>query len=48
MGEGSKIQILSNNLKRRLLISSEELGQEVKNSIVDGYSQKLGNRGYRG
>ena len=48
MGEDSKIQVLSNDLVRRLLNSSEKLGQGAKVQIVDDYSQKLVNSGYRG
>ena len=41
MGEDSKIQILSNDLIRRLKNSSEELGEGAKVEIVDNYTQKL-------
>ena len=45
MGEDSKIQILSNDLVRRLKNSSEELGNGAKVEIVDNYTQKLTVRG---
>ena len=48
MGEDAKIQILSNDLVRRLRNSSEELGKGAKVEIVDNYAQKLVNSGFRG
>ena len=36
-----KIQILANDLVRRLKNTSEELEKELKTAIVDGYTQKL-------
>ena len=48
MGEDSKMQILSNDLIRRLKNSAEELGNGAKVTIVDDYSQKLLNSGFRG
>ena len=48
MGEDAKIQILSNDLIRRLMNNSEQLGQGAKIKIVDDYSQKLLNSGFRG
>ena len=48
MGEDSKIQILSNDLIRRLKNNSEELGEGAKVEIVDNYTQKLLNSGYQG
>ena len=41
MAENCKIQILANDLVRRLKNTSEELGREQKIAIVDGYTQKL-------
>ena len=46
MAENSKIQILANDLVRRLKNSSLELGKEQKVEVLDGYSQKLVNSGY--
>ena len=48
MGEDSKMQVLSNDLIRRLMNSSGELDQGAKVKIVDDYSQKLVNSGYKG
>ena len=48
MGEDAKIQVLSNDLVRRLKNNSEELGWGAKVEIVDEYTQKLLNSGYRG
>ena len=48
MGEDAKLQILSNDLIRRLRNSSEELGKGAKIEIVDNYAQKLANSGFRG
>ena len=48
MGQDSKIQVLSNDLVRRLKNNSEELGGGAKIEIVDNYTQKLLNSGYRG
>ena len=48
MGEDAKIQILSNDLIRRLKNSSEELGGGAKVEIVNNYAQKLLNSGYKG
>ena len=48
MGEDSKVQIVSNDLIRRLQNNSESLGVEAKLQIVDEYSQKLANSGYKG
>ena len=47
MGEDAKVQIVSNDLVRRLLNNSEDLGAESKREIVNNYSQKLVNSGYR-
>ena len=46
MGEDAKIQIVSNDLVRRLQNNSEDLGAEAKRTVVDDYSQKLINSGY--
>ena len=46
MGEDTKIQIVSNDLVRRLKNNSEDLGQGAKVEIVDNYTQKLRNSGY--
>ena len=48
MGEQAKIQVVSNDLVRRLLNNSEDLGRGAKVKIVDDYAQKLANSGYRG
>ena len=48
MGEDSKVQVVSNDPVRRLLNNSEELGGATKVKIVDEYTQKLVNSGYRG
>ena len=41
MNENTKIQVVSNDLVRRLLNSSEELGSKEKARIVDQYGQKF-------
>ena len=46
MNENTKIQVVSNDLVRRLLNSSEELGSKEKARIVDQYGQKLLDSGY--
>ena len=48
MGEDAKIQVVSNDLIRRLQNNSEELGGGEKVRIVNDYTQKLANSGYRG
>ena len=48
MGENAKIQVVSNDLLRRLLNNSERLGAEAKRMVVDSYAQKLRNSGYKG
>ena len=48
MGEDAKLQILSNDLIRRLKNNSEELGQGAKLQIVDDSAQKLVNSGFKG
>ena len=47
MDENSKMKILANDLVRRLLNTSESLGMENRIKVVDDYSQKLLNSGYR-
>ena len=46
MEENSKHQVLANDLVRRLCNSMEQLGEEERRRIIDGYSQKLINSGY--
>ena len=46
MNENTKIQVVSNDLVRRFLNSSEELGSKEKARIVDQYGQKLLDSGY--
>ena len=46
MEENSKMKILSNDLIRRFLNSSEDLGGEEKSRIVDGYARRLLSSGY--
>ena len=46
MAENSKIQILSNDMVRRMLNTSENLRDEVRCSVVDSYAQMLINSGY--
>ena len=46
MEENTKMKILSNDLVRRFLNSSEDLGRAEKARIVDMYAQKLLNSGY--
>ena len=48
MGEDAKIQILSNDLIRRLMNNSEELGRGARTKVVDDYTQKLMNSGFKG
>ena len=48
MGEDANVQVVSNDLVRRLLNSSEDLGKAAKIKIVDEYTQKLANSGYKG
>ena len=48
MGEDAKVQIVSNDLVRRLMNNDEELGRESKTKIVDDYSWKLANSGFKG
>ena len=46
MNENVKLQVLSNDMVRRLLNSSEVLGSSEKARVVDMYAQKLMNSGY--
>ena len=46
MDENSKVKTLSNELTRRLLNSSESLGNKERVRVVDIYTQKLINSGY--
>ena len=46
MDTNSKMKILSNDLIRRMLNTSEMMGLEERIKIVDEYSQKLLNSGY--
>ena len=46
MDENSKINILSNDMMRRLLNTKEELGAEVRGAVVDRYGAKLLRSGY--
>ena len=46
MPENSKVQIISNEMIRRLLNSGEDLQEEEYIEIVDSYAQKLVNSGY--
>ena len=41
MNHNTKIQILSQDMIRRLLNSKEELGAENKGAVVDRYAKKL-------
>ena len=46
MEQNSKIQIVSNDLVRRLCNTMEELGEQETLKVVDGYAQKLLNGGF--
>ena len=46
MAENCKIQILAQDLVRRLHNTKEDLPADVKKRIVDGYAQKVLNGGY--
>ena len=46
MEENGKMKILSNDLIRRFLNSSKDLGRAEKERIVDGYARKLLSSGY--
>ena len=47
MGENPKIKILSQEMVRRLLNTSEEVEEEHIIEITDEYAKKLHNSGYR-
>ena len=46
MGDNVKFQILSQDMVRRLLNTSDSMGAETRELVVDNYSQKLINSGY--
>ena len=46
MNENSKMQILANDMIRRLLTTKEDLGADVKGAVVDQYATKLLHSGY--
>ena len=46
MTEDTKIQVVSNDLLRRLMNTSDDLGEEEKRKVVTEYGQKLANSGY--
>ena len=46
MNENNKIQVVSNDLVRRLLNTSQVMGAKEFRKVVDGYGQKLLNSGY--
>ena len=48
IGEDAKVQVVSNDLVRRLQNNTEELGRGAKVEMVNNYAQKLANSGYRG
>ena len=47
MDENSRMKTLSNDLTRRLLNTSESLGDDERIDVINKYSQKLVNSGYR-
>ena len=47
MGENPKVQCLANDLVRRLLNTREELPNEERRKVIDGYGIKLLTSGYR-
>ena len=47
MDENSKIQILANDLTRRLLHIEQSMGVEEQVRVINEYSQKLFNSGYK-
>ena len=47
MDENSKIQILANDLTRRLLHIEQAMGMEEQVRVINEYSQKLFNSGYK-
>ena len=46
MEQNTKIQIVSNDLVRRMCNTMEELGEQERHVVIDGYAQKLLNSGY--
>ena len=46
MEENAKIQILANDLVRRLLNTKRQLAWQFKTAVIDDYGQKLLNSGY--
>ena len=46
MGENGKMASLSQDLVRRMLATSESLGDQVRVNVVDEYGTKLRNSGY--
>ena len=46
MEENAKMKILANDLTRRLLNMSEDLGMDERVKVIDDYSQKIINSGY--
>ena len=46
MGENSKQQILSQDLIRRLMNTSELLSKEYKEEVIDKYAEKIQNSGF--
>ena len=44
--ENSMLQIVSNDLVRRLTYTMEQMGEQERNKVVDQYGQKLLNSGY--
>ena len=46
MEENVKVQILAQDMVRRLNNSSEDLGMVQRKRLVDNYAQKLLNSGY--
>ena len=45
MEENAKIQILANDLVRRLLNTKRQLAWQFKTAVIDDYGQKLLNSG---
>ena len=46
MEENSKMNILANDMRRRLLNTDEELGAEIRGAVVDQFAAKLLISGY--
>ena len=46
MNEDTKVKVVSNDLIRRLMNTSIELGEEEKVKVVNQYGQNLANSGY--